>query len=183
MERILVSACLLGRPVRYDGRPKLSNDAIIARWMEEGRVVSVCPEVAVGFPTPRPPAEIRGNQTKESAPSSQEVDCRELDGVSVLAGGASVVEQTGGEITDLFVRAAGDTVAIARRFGCRHAVLTDGSPSCGSTFIYDGSFSGNRVEGMGVTTAALREAGIEVWPETKLAELDELLQAGGGSPS
>ena len=72
MERILISACLLGRPVRYDGRDKLLPHPLLDRWTREGRLVPVCPEVLAGFPTPRPPAEIE--------PGAQ--------GAKVLRGGA-----------------------------------------------------------------------------------------------
>ncbi|MCP1198011.1 DUF523 domain-containing protein [Notoacmeibacter sp. MSK16QG-6] len=177
MDRILVSACLLGRPVRYNGKDKLSGNAIISRWLAEGRVVSVCPEVAVGFPTPRPPAEIRDSLMESGSPQVRDAGWQRPDGETVLLGSASVVDATGNDVSALYIKAAGETVALAQRVGCRHAVLTDGSPSCGSTFIYDGTFSGNRIEGMGVTSAALRAAGIEVWPETRLAELDERLRS------
>lgn len=164
MERILISACLVGQPVRYNGTDKRSDAAdIISRWQTEGRLVPHCPECAVGFPTPRPPAEIVAAQL---APS----------GVEVLAGAARVMEATGTDVTHLYARAAQDTVAMAKRNGCRHAVLTDGSPSCGSTFVYDGTFSGTTKPGVGSTTAALRAAGISVWPETAIAELDAVLR-------
>ena len=60
MEKILVSACLLGSHVRYNGSCRLDNHPVLTRWQAEGRVVQICPEVAAGFSTPRPPAEIRG---------------------------------------------------------------------------------------------------------------------------
>ena len=150
--RVLVSACLLGRPVRYDGRAKRSDDVVLARWTREGRVVPLCPEVAAGLPTPRPPAEIRAGR---------------------------VVERDGRDVTDLYERGARITVETARRAGCRHALLTDGSPSCGSTFRYDGTFEGGRVGGEGLVAAALRRAGVAVWPETEIAALDAQLRAGG----
>src|SRR5262249_61764257 len=56
--RIVVSACLLGAPVRYNGRDKKTHHPVLQRWIEEGRVVSACPEVLGGLGTPRPPAEI-----------------------------------------------------------------------------------------------------------------------------
>ncbi len=60
MEKILISACLIGRPVRYNGSDKASGASdVLKLWQEEGRLVPDCPEVAVGFPTPRPPAEIK----------------------------------------------------------------------------------------------------------------------------
>ncbi|WP_114390350.1 DUF523 domain-containing protein [Notoacmeibacter marinus] len=172
MDRILVSACLLGRPVRYNGKDKLSGNAILSRWQGEGRVVSICPEVAVGFPTPRPPAEIVPPPADGPRPAAGAMDPEAVSSETI-----AVVEKTGRDVTALYVKAARDTVATAQRMGCRYAVLTDGSPSCGSTFIYDGTFSGNRIDGMGVTTAALRAAGIEVWPETRMAELDERLRS------
>ena len=164
MERILISACLVGRPVRYNGTDK-SHDAtdIISRWRDEERLILLCPEIAVGFPTPRPPAEIVG-------------DCDANGGESVISGAARVLEDTGTDVTSLYIRAAHDAVDFANRHRCRHAVLTDGSPSCGSTFIYDGSFKGAKKSGMGTTTAALRNAGIRVWPETAIHELDKLLR-------
>ena len=162
MERILISACLMGRPVRYNGSDK-GHDAgrIVARWQDEGRLVLLCPEVAVGFPTPRPPAETVGTGAR-------------FDGETVLSGGARVMEDTGTDVSGLYRQAAQDTVTFAQRYGCRHAVLTDGSHSCGSTFVYDESFTGNRKPGVGTTTAALQRAGIRMWPETSIAELDAL---------
>lgn len=164
MEVVLISACLLGRPVRYNGTDKKSGaESILARWQEEGRLRLLCPELVVGFPTPRPPAEITGPQDQD-------------DGAAVLAGKARVVEATGADVSGLYAKAAAETVAFAKLHGCRHAVLTDGSPSCGSTFVYDGSFSGIRKPGQGTTTAALREAGIRVWAETAIPELEAVLK-------
>ena len=169
MDTILISACLVGQPVRYNGSDKPPRETeIVSRWKEEGRLVLLCPEVAVGFPTPRPPAEICS------------VDSEELkypDGDGVFDGKARVMENTGRDVSDLYIEAASLTVEFAKRHGCKHAVLTDGSPSCGSTFVYDGTFSGGKRAGVGTTTSALRQAGIQVWPETAIAELDSLLRA------
>ena len=160
MAKVLVSACLLGRPVRYDGRHKLDGHAILARWQAEGRVVPLCPEVAAGFPTPRPPAEIADGR----------------DGGDVLAGTARVLEQGGRDVTGLYLLAGRLALELAQREGCRHAVLTDGSPSCGSRFIYDGSFRGQRHPGHGSTAALLAAHGIEVFSEDAIAALDEALR-------
>jgi uncharacterized protein YbbK (DUF523 family) len=167
MEKILISACLLGRPVRYNGSDKASGAAdILNLWQQQGRLVPVCPEVAVGFPTPRPPAEIK---------SKNELDADQIDGQDVIDGKAIVVEETGSDVSELYIKAAHDTVALAKKHGCRHAVLTDGSPSCGSSFIYDGTFSGERISGVGTTTAALRKDGVTVWAETQIRELAAIL--------
>jgi uncharacterized protein YbbK (DUF523 family) len=157
--RVLVSACLLGSPVRYNGSAKLSGHAVLERWRGEGRIVPLCPEVAVGFPTPPPAAELAGT----------------TDGADVLAGRASVVESGGRDVSALYREAAQLALDEARRNECRFALLTDGSPSCGSRFVYDGSFSGRRVAGRGATTALLEEHGIRVFSETDIGALDAML--------
>lgn len=159
MERVLVSACLLGSNVRYNGSFRLEHHPVLARWQSEGRIVQICPEVAAGFSTPRPPAEIKGAS----------------DGLAVLQGHGRVIEQTGSDVTRLYREAGQLALDLARETGCRYAVLTDGSPSCGSSFIYDGSFSGARVAGQGTTTALLEENGIPVFSEDRIGELDDLL--------
>ncbi|WP_206539987.1 DUF523 domain-containing protein [Ruegeria sp. ANG-R] len=168
IERILVSSCLLGQPVRYNGTDKPNEHAdVLTRWAREERLIPFCPEVAVGFPTPRPPAEIVGN-TQSSHIRSQ--------GKDVLSGDARVLEKSGADVTHLYLKAADKTVALARQHGCSHAVLTDGSPSCGSSFIYDGTFSGTGVPGMGTTATALCNAGIHVWSQAQIAKLDAMLR-------
>ncbi|RVD59362.1 DUF523 domain-containing protein [Mesorhizobium sp. M2D.F.Ca.ET.185.01.1.1] len=159
MERVLVSTCLLGSKVRYNGSFRLDHHPVLARWQSEGRIVQICPEVAAGFSTPRPPAEIQGA----------------VDGHAVLQGHGRVIEQTGSDVTHLYREAGQMALDLARETGCRYAVLTDGSPSCGSSFIYDGSFSGARVAGQGTTTALLEENGIRVFSEDRIGELDDLL--------
>ncbi|SCB59779.1 Uncharacterized conserved protein YbbK, DUF523 family [Rhizobium aethiopicum] len=154
--KILVSACLMGHAVRYDGRAKPLLHPAIETWRAEGRLVTICPEMSAGMQVPRPPAEIADGATGEE----------------VLAGGARVVELTGGDVTAEFLQAAENAVALARQTGCRYALLIDGSPSCGSGFIYDGSFSGRRQAGTGVTAAALKAAGVEVFSDS---EIDQLL--------
>jgi uncharacterized protein YbbK (DUF523 family) len=161
--KILISACLLGRPVRYDGKGKPLRDPLIERWKAEGRLVAYCPEQAGGLPTPRPPAEIEGG----------------MNGEDVLAGRARVLEVTGGDVTAQFIEGGRKAVAFAREQGCEIALLIDGSPSCGSGFIYDGSFSGNRHPGFGVTAALMRQAGIEVFSDRELDRLAERVQSIG----
>ncbi|ABC89700.1 hypothetical conserved protein [Rhizobium etli CFN 42] len=153
--KILVSACLMGHAVRYDGRAKPLLHPVIETWQAEGRLVTICPEMSAGMPVPRSPAEIAGAATGEE----------------VLAGRARVVELTGGDVTAAFLQAAENAVALARQTGCRYALLIDGSPSCGSGFIYDGTFSGRRQAGNGVTAAALKAAGVEVFSDGEIGQL------------
>jgi uncharacterized protein YbbK (DUF523 family) len=161
VQRVLVSACLLGQPVRYDGGTVISEGGILARWQMEGRVVPMCPEMAGGLPVPRPPAEIRG----------------EGGGVAVLRGDARVVEHHGHDVTEAFVRGAQRALAAAQAARVQVAVLTERSPSCGSAFLYDGTFSGQLQPGEGVTAALLRQHGIRVFSQHQLAEAARLLDA------
>ncbi|MGP3912349.1 DUF523 domain-containing protein [Nonomuraea sp. 10N515B] len=154
MERILVSACLMGRRVRYDGGAKTSSDARLAGWREEGRLVPFCPEVEGGLPIPRPAAEIEGG----------------AGGAAVLAGAARVLATDGSDVTAEFLAGAHAALAVARSFGIRLAVLKEGSPSCGALSIYDGTFRGRRTPGQGVTTALLESNGIRVFTEEHVDE-------------
>jgi len=148
MSRILVSACLLGERVRYNGASAAADSGILEHWLAEGRVVSFCPEVAGGLGVPRPAAEIAG-----------------ADGAAVLAGEARILTRAGTDVTGQFLRGATLALDAARTQGVRLAILKDGSPSCGSTTIHDGTFTGTRRTGNGVTTALLERHGIRVFSE------------------
>ena len=159
-QSILVSACLIGDAVRYDGGDKLCDHPIFRRWRSEGRVVPVCPEVAGGLPVPRLPAEIVGG----------------VGGRKVLQGDVKVVDSHGRDVSPAFTRGADEALARAQRHGIRVAVMKEGSPSCGSGYIYDGRFNGTRRPEVGVTVARLQDAGITVFSEHQLAEADALLR-------
>lgn len=111
--RILVSACLLGVNCRYAGDGKLIPE--MRELMEVAQLVPVCPEVLGGLPTPRTPAERRGEQ---------------------------VIMRDGTDVTAQFRRGAQEALQLAKLFGAKTAVLKERSPSCGSGEIYDGSFTG-----------------------------------------
>lgn len=160
MQHILVSACLLGEAVRYNGSDRRCAHPILRRWLDEGRVIPICPEVAAGASVPRPPSEILG------------ID----GGRGVCTGTARVIEPDGNDVTDLFIQGAEHALTQAAERGIHIAVLKEGSPSCGSAQIYDGSFSGRRLTGEGVTAARLRQAGIAVFSEERLGEADALLK-------
>ncbi|MNZ31703.1 hypothetical protein D3C78_490110 [compost metagenome] len=153
MEKILVSRCLLGHAVRYDGGAHGPIDLLL-QWQAEGRVVALCPEVAGGLPTPRPPAEIPGGQ-----------------GAAVLDGALSVRTLAGRDVGAAFRAGAQAALQLVREHGIRIAVLKARSPSCGNLENYDGSFSGRRVPGEGVTAALLRRAGVQVFNEEQLADV------------
>ncbi|MBK1622664.1 DUF523 domain-containing protein [Afifella marina] len=160
--RILVSACLLGEAVRYDGGARPLCHSALARWQAEGRVVAVCPELIGGFCVPRRPAEIADGRSGED----------------VLAGRARVVDTSGADVTEGFLAGARAALRIARAQNCHFALLIDGSPSCGSSLIYDGSFDGRKHAAIGVTSALLRANGIEVFADH---EIDALAARLGSS--
>lgn len=139
---ILVSACLLGVPCRYDGQSKAHP---LARALcEKHHVVPVCGEIFGGLPTPRTPAEIQGDQ---------------------------VVTRDGRDVTEAYRRGAEAAAQLARLTGAQAAVLKERSPSCGSGAVYDGTFSGVLTEGWGVTAALLRQQGLRVVGESGIAAL------------
>lgn len=160
LPKLLVSACLMGRPVRYNGLAKPLAHPLLEQLRAEGRLVSICPELSAGFSVPRPSSEIAEGQ----------------DGQAVLLGAARVVEATGGDVTALYVAGAQAALALAKETGCRFALLIDGSPSCGSATIYDGSFGGRTHAGAGVTAALLRQHGIEVFADTEIEALESRLR-------
>lgn len=151
MERILVSACLLGQPVRFDGTGKRSDDALFERWRAEGRLVPFCPEVGGGLSVPRPPAEISGGS-----------------GDDVLDGRANVITRDAVDVTRNFIVGAWQALEQARACAARIAILKEGSPSCGSLRVCDGSFTGRKIAGEGVTAALLERHGIAVFGEDAL---------------
>jgi uncharacterized protein YbbK (DUF523 family) len=166
MERILVSACLLGVPVRYDGRAKDPGSDLLARWADEDRLVPLCPELAGGFSVPRTPAEIAPGGT----------------GVGVVQGSSRVIGRDGRDVTRGFRTGAAAAVRLAKEAGCHFALLTEGSPSCGVARIHAGRFDGTMRPGEGVVTAALRQAGVQVFSHEDIAALAATLATTEGTP-
>ena len=130
----------------------------LARWIHEGRVVPVCPEILGGLGVPREPAEIVGG-----------------DGADVLSGRARVVTPNGTDVTDAFVAGALQVVALAGANGASVAILKQRSPSCGSRGVYDGTFSRTLMSGRGVTVAALEASGVRVYDETQVSAAAAIL--------
>ncbi|MEU8132941.1 DUF523 domain-containing protein [Streptodolium elevatio] len=157
--KVLVSRCLLGHRVRYDGGTQ-ERLAVLAAWEAEGRIVPVCPEVEGGLPTPRPRAEIPGGR-----------------GAQVLDGTERVLTHEGADVTGPYLEGARICLELAARHGIRVAVLKARSPSCGNREAYDGTFTGTRVTGEGVAAAALRRAGVRVFNEDELDAARAALEA------
>ena len=139
--KILVSACLLGRNCKYNGGNNYSERLV--RYLQGREVVEVCPEVLAGLGTPRTPIEL-------------------LDGVVV---------SRDGNVVDGAVRAA--VAQILRDIDALDiecAILKSRSPTCGVHQIYDGTFSGQLVDGAGGTARLLKKHGIPVINETEVEE-------------
>lgn len=149
--KVLVSACLMGFKVRYDGREKSHTAAALTQLQAQGRLVIHCPELAAGLPTPRLPAELSGG-----------------GGDAALLGRAAMVESDGKDVTEPYLLAAWLALQTALENDCLFALLTDGSPTCGSQKIYDGRFVGNTRQGQGVAAALLRQHGIEVFADHQI---------------
>ena len=138
MENLLVSACLLGFECKYSGGSNKLSDEYIAQLKAKYRLIPVCPETAGGLPVPRDPSERLGDK---------------------------VISSKGKDVSAQFNKGAEIALYLARRYGCKKALLKRNSPSCGGEFIYDGSFSGVLVPGEGVTAELLRAEGMEIMGE------------------
>ena len=142
MDKLLVSACLLGTPCRYDGRSKA--DARIQALAEKYELVPVCPEELGGLPTPREPSERQGER---------------------------IVMRSGRDVTAEYRRGAEAALALCLQNGCKAAVLKEKSPSCGCGQVYDGTFSRRLIEGDGVTAELLKAHGVAVYVESGAKKL------------
>ena len=143
---LLISACLLGEPCRYDGRAvcdalateEHTQEEVLTALRERYTLLPVCPEVFGGLPTPRLPAERSGER---------------------------VIREDGADVTEAFARGAEVALHICERYGCRLALLKARSPSCGVGQVYDGSFRGILTDGDGVCAARLTAHGVRVVTE------------------
>lgn len=115
--------------------------------------------MAVNSPIPRPPVEIVVG-----------------DGKAILNGQAKVIESTGNDVTNRFVEGVQKALKFAKEEKIKIAILTDGSPSCGSTFIYDGNFTDNTVPGKGVTSEILEKNGVRIFSENHINDALEYLE-------
>ena len=152
MNKLLISACLLGQKVRYDGTDKDRREVLLNELIAQNRVVAICAEVAGGLPVPRLPAEIQNG-----------------DGNNVLNEQARVVDSSGQDVTAEFVSGAQQALALTQQHDIRAAILKARSPSCGNAQIYDGTFGKRIIAGRGVTAALLERHGIKVFNEDEIA--------------
>ena len=142
MEKMLVSACLLGVSCRYDGKSK--GDDRVKALMDKYDLIPICPEIMGGMPTPRVPSEIKNGR---------------------------VYGEDGNDVTEYFKKGAEEVLSLAKLYGCKRALLKENSPSCGFGKVYDGSFSKKLVEGNGIASDLLYENSIEIFGEESIDRL------------
>ena len=142
MQKILVSACLVGEKVNYKGQGNYCPD--IERLKEKYELVLFCPEVEGGLPIPRIPSEIKGSQ---------------------------VINKEGKNVTRQFEKGANKALALCKYLGITKAVLKENSPSCGTHMIHNGHFMDRLIPGMGVAARILKEHDIEVFSEKEIDKL------------
>lgn len=150
--KILISACLTGQKVRYDGTDRKTDGLeLLARYHE---IFPVCPEVTGGMGIPREPCEIKG--------TAEEI---------VENRGGGVFTVSGKDVTKEYLDGAYKTLAYCKEKGIENAILKENSPSCGSINVYDGNFKGTKKEGMGITSYVLSVNGISVFNENNWKQL------------
>lgn len=142
MEKILISACLIGDNCKYSGDNNLNPN--IDKLLEKYELIPFCPEVEGGLPIPRNPSEQKGDK---------------------------VYMDNGKDVTYEFDKGAKKALMLCLFLKINKAILKERSPSCGTHQIYDGTFSGNKINGMGVTAKLLKENGIDVYSENEINTL------------
>lgn len=144
--RLIVSKCLLGENCKYSGGNNY-NEAVV-RFCENHEVIGICPECFGGLPTPRKPSEIRLCNEKKTVFSSD-----------------------GKEVTEQFENGAEMALQLAKETDAELCILKESSPSCGVNNIYDGTFSGVKVSGMGISAELLAAHGFKVVSEYDIQQL------------
>lgn len=139
MKKILVSACLLGYQCRYKGDGCRCEK--VAELGKDNILIPVCPEQLGGLPTPRYPSERVGDK---------------------------VIAKDGTDVTEQYTRGAEFAVEIAKANKVDYCIMKANSPSCGKGVVYDGTFSGNKISGNGLSVEKLLQACFEVVTENDI---------------
>jgi uncharacterized protein YbbK (DUF523 family) len=149
MEKILISSCFLGENVRYNAEIKVFIHPLITLWQQQKRLISICPETSGGLNTPREPAEIQQQ--------------------------GLIITRSGTDVSQAFKCGAEQALKLCKQHQIKLALLKESSPSCGSSTIYDGSFSHKKIAGEGITTRLLRQHNIQVFSENSIELLAQQL--------
>jgi uncharacterized protein YbbK (DUF523 family) len=144
MESLLISKCLFGENVRYDGGNCLLRGDYIARLKHRYNLVFICPEIMAGMSVPREPIEFLNDR---------------------------IIDKAGNDLTESFDMVKEEISKLVQKHNIKYALLKDFSPSCGSTEIYDGSFTGKTIKGDGIISRALKSSGVKVFSEKNIESL------------
>ncbi len=142
MDKILVSSCLLGDNTKYNGGNNYNSN--IEALKAKYIIIPICPEVMGGLSIPRNPSEIKDNK---------------------------VINNIGQDVSYNFNLGAEKTTYIIKENDIKFAILKDGSPSCGSTYIYDGTFTHTKVNKMGITAKEIKKLNIPIYTENDIEKL------------
>jgi len=142
MDKILVSSCLLGNNTKYNGKNNYNSNIELLK--KKYIIIPICPEVMGNLPIPRDPSEIINDK---------------------------VITNKGNDVTDNFILGKNKVIDIINNNDIKFCILKDGSPSCGVYNIYDGSFTNNKIKGMGITTRELIKRNIKIYSEEDITKL------------
>ncbi len=148
MRKILVSGCLYGWHCRYDAVDCPCTDPVFLKWKQEGRLVPVCPEAFGGLQTPRPDAQRVAEK---------------------------VMTESGKDVTAEYQKGAHEALRLAKENDAAFAIMKEDSPSCGSKYIFDGTFTDTKKAGQGCAAQLLRDAGFPVMDEDELQQAQKTL--------
>ena len=141
MEKVLVSACLVGENCKYNGGN--NKNAKIIEFLKDKEVILVCPEVMGGLSTPRFKSEILGGK---------------------------VINEYGDDVSEYFANGAKIALSKAIENNVTLAILKEKSPSCGVKKVYNGQFNGTLVKGSGVFSSLIGQLGIKILTEEDFKE-------------
>lgn len=142
MDKIIVSSCILGNNTKYNGGN--NYNPLVERLKGKYIIIPICPEVMGGLGIPRIPSERINDR---------------------------VINKNGDDVTNNYLLGLDKVLKLIENEEIKYAVLKDGSPSCGSKYIYDGTFTGNKIYGMGITADGLSKLGIKIITEKEIEEI------------
>lgn len=143
-EKLLISRCLLGDLVKYNGGHNGLDENILNQLKKKYELYPVCPEVEGGLETPRIPCEIISYEP------------------------IKVINKEGANKSKSFIKGAQIALEIVKKNNIKKALLKANSPSCSNMYVYDGTFSKKIVKNFGITVKILQNEDIRIFNETQI---------------
>ena len=144
---IFISSCILGLDTLYYQGSECCEE--LKKLVKDGKALFFCAEQGGGLTTPRVSLEIEEGKTSDD----------------VLKGKARVMNKEGIDVTKQVLKGAEMALQICKEYDLKIAILRERSPSCGTSKVYDGKFSGNTIKGTGVVAELLKQNGIKVYSQ------------------